>query len=175
MPDAEKNSPSEGTPVASAAAGLGVPVAAVEELLSTACVAGEDFTDIGGEPHLTAAGLEKIRTRLAEQMTTTPPPAPEAKPAAAATEKLPERARETLKLTRVFPWSTNILAVRENGLEVVVAVKNASHLKPGMELQDCIEGDTGWFYQGRLPRIFGEEQLYYPARKSAGGKKPKKP
>lgn len=163
-----KNSAGASTPAALAAE-LGLAVDQVEQLVGETCVAGEDFNDIAGETVFTVAGLQRIRARIQEQMlgTVTPSAAGPTGADNVVDFGTPPLRREPLKLTRVFPWSTNLLADRENGLEVVVSVRNATHLKPGMVLEDCAQGDTGWFYDGRLPRTIGEEQLYYPAKNPA--------
>lgn len=146
---------------------LGVPADHIERLQSTRCGAGEDFVDVDGAAVFTPFGAEKIRALVAGEMRDTPPPvAPRADPAPAPTAAATPR-REDLRLTRVFPWSCNLLAVLPNDNEVVLTVRSNRHLEPGMVLRACIEGPMGWTYEGRLPRIVGERQLYHPATAAA--------
>jgi len=102
----------------------------------------------------------KIREQITAQMQGAKAAAQTGRPAGAAAATQPHR--EDLRLTRVFRWSNNILAERANGLEVVLHVRNNRHLEAGMVLRQCIEGPMGWTYEGRLPRVIGERQLFYP-------------
>jgi hypothetical protein len=151
-----------GHTTASLARELGVAWDHVDRVRGETCVAGLDFDEVG-EPSLlvfTESGAEKIRQGVAAQMVNTPPPP--TVPAPAAESAQAGLHREDLRLTRVFRWSANLMAVRANGLEVVLTVKTNQHLQAGMVLRGCIEGATGWTYEGRLPRSLGERQLYFP-------------
>jgi hypothetical protein len=155
--------PAATVPLPALAAELGLAVDRVEHLAGLACVPGDDFTDTGDSAiEFTVAGAKKIRDRVAEEMrdhveTKTP-----AATVAAATPAVPAPRTEDLRLTRVFQWSKNVLAELPNRNEVVLSVKSAKFLMPGMVLRGCREGEGGWFYQGRLPRTLGERQMFFP-------------
>jgi hypothetical protein len=159
---------------------LGVAVDEVEQLQASICVAGEDFVDAAGVAVLTATGLKKIRARVQEdQLAAVPMPAPLAElPSGRGIEvdygaPVPPTHREDLRLTRVFRWSTNVLAETAAGLEVVVRVRAIAHLEAGMVLPACIRGEMGWTYEGRLPRTIGERQLYFPPHPAASNQRKK--
>lgn len=133
---------------------LGVTVEVVEQLQGSVCVPGKDFVDAAGVAVLTASGMEKIRARLREESPADQP----AKPA-------PQRA--DLRITRVYRWSRNVLAETSAGLKVVLSVRSIAHVEAGMVLRDCIRGEMGWTYEGRLPRTIGERQLYFPPKPAA--------
>lgn len=142
---------------------LGVPVEFVQELFETQCTAGEHFLFVRGTPVFNEAGIARIRAGIEANMRGTAAAAGEAvKPTAPA---VPAAVGEDLRLTRVFRWSTNVLAERPNGNEVVVKVKDVTHLEAGMVLAGCVEGESAWFYMGRLPRSIGQRQLYFPPSK----------
>jgi hypothetical protein len=158
---------------------IGVAVADVDELSVLVCVYPTDLVfDRGSTTTLiTATGAEKIRSAVAAEMRPGPP-RPAAQKAGAPSVTAPPEPfpagphREDLRLTRVFSGSKNILAERANGLEVVLTVRATTHLAPGMVLRDCIRGEMGWSYEGRLPRIVGERQLFFPPH-SGGPELPK--
>lgn len=166
-PSAQKNSPaSPPSPLprapepcftaATIARELGVPL----ELLLDVSNGNTTFTQQGRD-ELQAA----IEARMAAEKL---PPAAAAEFPAASTSPAPAAAdlvKEDLTLSRVFGWSTKVLANRTNGLEVVLQVKASRFLKPGMVLRECVQGESGWFYYGRLPRVVGEGQLFYPQPK----------
>jgi len=166
----KKISAGAATTVAGLAGELGVAVATVEQLLGSACVAGDDFVDDGGVALFTRAGAEKIRGLVEEQMRE------ETAEAETTLADLPQAAqlprREDLRVTRVFRWSRNILAVLPNEIEVVLTVRTIAHLEAGMVLQGCIQGPMGWTYEGRLPRMLGERQLYFPPQPAGSKGKP---
>jgi hypothetical protein len=142
---------------------LGVAEARVELLLGSICEAGADFDDEHGTVLFTYAGAQKIRAAIEEQMVTERDVlAAEREPQDATAPAAGSPRREDLTLTRVFRWSTNVMAERANGLEVVLRVKSIAHLQQGMVLKACIEGLFGWTYEGRLPRTIGERQHYFP-------------
>lgn len=142
---------------------LGVPVAAVKAFVRSADtpIGPDDFRIVLGVEVFTASGIDKIRHALEDQMQAERSPSPSEK-------KLPVDAgadgAEDLTLTRVFRWSKRVLADRPNGLEVVLEVKSAKNLQPGMVLKACRPGEFCWFYEGRLPRTLGERQLFFPSR-----------
>lgn len=135
---------------------LGVAVDLVAELLEARCDPASDFTTVRGVAVVTEAGLPKIRALVEAQMSAQ---APEARP---AQPKAREPEGEDLTITRVWPWSRNVTAERENGTEVTVVVKSVAHLQAGMVLPGCVKGEMSWFYYGRLPRVIGERQLFFP-------------
>lgn len=141
---------------------LGVAAALVDELQRTVCNEATDFRHVHGVVVFTAAGVETVRRaiegRMQAERSPTPPEKNSAEPATTGAEDL--------KLTRVFRWSTRLLAERANGLEVVLQVKSAKNLEAGMVLKDCRPGEFCWFYEGRLPRTLGERQLFYPERRA---------
>lgn len=142
----------------SAAAELGVSTDAVENAFAAVCEEADCTPGADGFVHLSSAAFEKIREHIAAQMR----PQQDAAPSEAPQSTL---HREDLRLTRVFRWSNNVLAERANGLEVVLAVRSNRHLEPGMILKGCIQDQMGWTYDGRLPRVLGERQLFFPSPK----------
>lgn len=158
-PDGRKNSPgpaakaappSPGYTAATLAREWGVPVDLVVELGN-------------GATYFTQAGRDELQAAITRRMSgeKIPPAAALPAPAAALTT-------EALTITRVFPWSTRVLCSRENGLEVVLQVKTVKFLLAGMVLRECICGEMGvWFYYGRLPRVIGEAQLFFPKPEAA--------
>lgn len=146
------------------AAELGVSTDAVEDAFATVCAEVDCIPGADGFVYLSEAGFEKIREHITAQMRPQPDAAPIAPP---ALSEAPQSTlhREDLRLTRVFRWSNNVLAERSNGLEVVLAVRSNRHLEPGMILKGCIQDQMGWTYDGRLPRVLGERQLFFPSPK----------
>jgi hypothetical protein len=152
------------------AAELGVDDAHVEDLQASICIAGEDFVDSASAAVFTASGVKKIRDRVHEEQLGAPPPPPpgyKAAPPAPVDYGPSPVHREDLRLTRVFRWSTNVLAETSAGTEVVLRVRSIAHLEAGMVLRACIRGEMGWTYDGRLPRTLGERQLYFPPKPAA--------
>ncbi|MCM2304081.1 MAG: hypothetical protein NDJ72_05220 [Elusimicrobia bacterium] len=185
--------------VARLAQDLGVPAERVEQLQGLTCIAGEDVVDTAAGAVLTASGIKKIRERVAEDaagqgapdyppddsgeplrcatfdpaLQAAIPPAIRAKMDADRAAAEAARAavhREDLQITRVFRWSCNVLATQANGNEVVLTVRSIAHLEAGMVLRGCIRGTMGWTYEGRLPRVLGERQLYFPPIPAAATK-----
>lgn len=148
-------------PLPALAAELGLAADRVEQLAGIVCVPGDDFTD-AGEIVFTESGAKKIRDRVTEDMREQAAPVAPRPPAPISTLH-----REDLKLTRVFRWSANVLAETTTGLEVVLTVRSSRHLEPGMVLRNCIRGELGWTYEGKLPRTIGERQLYFPPKPAA--------
>jgi hypothetical protein len=173
VPDAEKNSP--GAPgglwtAANVSRELGLAVVVVEGLRTAHCTAAGDLTTVRGQVVFTAAGLKKIQSAVAQGMSTTPAVVAQApRRPTPAPSTLPT---EDLTIARIFRGSPRVLANRPNGNEVVLQVKTAELLKPGMVLTDCQHGGMGWYYHGKLPRVIGEQQFYFPAEKpvAKGGK-----
>lgn len=76
-------------------------------------------------------------------------------------EGTPEPHREDLKITRANLSPRVVLAERANGNEVQCLVRSTALLKPGMVLRGCVADQFGWTYMGKLPRVVGEQQLFY--------------
>ncbi len=132
---------------------LGIPAAKIEAIARALFANDTEFSD---------KGKEAILHALERQMgaTTETKPASEADGKAKASDIV----REDLRLVRIFRGSPRVLAERSNGNEVVLQVKTSEQLESGMVLKGCEQGEMCWFYTGRLPRISGERQLYFPAR-----------
>lgn len=153
--------------VSNVAADLGVPVEAISALLVSHCTTAVHFTEVRGTIVFTAAGVAHVRLAVAESMRNDAAPSTVAETAAPGTE--PAGLTEDLQITRVFPWaaakkttSLNVLAERPNGNEVVLVVKDVTHLEAGMVLAGCVKGTHAWYYMGRLPRAVGQRQLFFP-------------
>lgn len=146
---------------------LGVPIDAVVALLAGQCSRAVHFTEVRGSVVFTESGVAHVRAAIEARMRADVEALDVAQnpvPAAAQTSQT-----EELKVTRVFPWaaakkttSSNVLAERANGNEVVLVVRDVTHLQPGMVLAGCVRGENAWYYMGRLPRSGGERQLFFP-------------
>lgn len=146
------------------AARTGLSVEAIERTARD--VTGGDVSlRRSGVLHFSAASAEKILAAVEAGMSAAP-----ATRATTASDLPPEASTppvllpqsEDLRVTRVFPRSCNILALRANGLEVTLRVKSTEHLLPGMLLPGCLAEPYGWTYYGRLPRTTGERARYFP-------------
>lgn len=144
---------------------LGVAMEVIADLSCELCSAEVDVLTTERGPVFTQAGFEKIREAVERRMLTTPPA--ETKPVAAE-KKEPATSglvRADLRVVRVFRGSPRLLANLPNGNEVVLIVRSSEQLQPGMVLPDCERGEMCWYFTGRLPRISGERQHYFPERK----------
>ena len=151
----------EGVTVAALAAELGVAAGVVEVLARRY---REGALPVHAEAVLPDALAEKIRATIAEAMAPTPAPGADAAattPAGASPDAVPAHLRADLRVSRVFPWSNNILALLPNGNEVVCAVRDASRLAPGMVLRSAQQNAYCWVYTGRLPQTTGERHLFF--------------
>lgn len=145
------------------AAQTGLSMAAIEDTARTFSDPAELYCHYG-VLRFTAPAAEKILAAIEAGMSATPTPSPAVPAPTAAPEAppppVPSLFREDLRVARVFSRSRNILALRANGLEVILAVKSTDHLLPGMLLRDCVAEAYGWSYYGRLPRTSGERILF---------------
>lgn len=153
------------------AADLGVPVDAVVALLASDCTAALHFTEVRGVLIFTEAGVAHVRATIEARMRADVASANLAEEPAPHAEQT--SLTEDLRVSRVFPWSggkkttsLNVLAERPNGNEVVLVVKDVTHLEAGMVLAGCVRGENAWYYMGRLPRSFGQRQLFFPPAKT---------
>lgn len=144
---------------------LGVAVELIATLRGSACSA-QDVSEVRGVPVFTLQGRETIRRAIEERLRAEKLPPGTAgeralgfSPARAA---LVEPVKADLTVTRVIGTSTQLLAQLPNGNEVPLRVRKSDNLRPGMVLRDCVQDDMGWTYHGRLPRTFGERQLFFP-------------
>lgn len=141
---------------------LGVALELVTELQFTALVLGTDLVLVRGILIYTEQGRETMRRAIETRMLAEKKPLAATVLATGTPPAGPAPIEEDLTITRVFPWSTRLLANRANGLEVVLQVRTQKHLAAGMLLSGCVCGEMCWFYYGRLPRASGEAQLFYP-------------
>lgn len=155
---AQKNLPA--APPSPRATAGGVSAASLARELG---VALEVILEIGqGKTYFTAVERAVVQATVEQRMLAGKIPLPAAAP---VDPEATPAATEDLTLTRVFPWSKNLLANRANGLEVVVQVASSRFLQAGMVLEACTKSEMGWAYYGRLPRVIGEAQLFFPKRK----------